>query len=36
MPVETPSVLAVIQEHLELKRRNSDLEQNMPIERYSS
>ena len=37
MPVETPSVFAhVIQEHLELKRRNSDLDENMPIERYSS
>ena len=37
MPVETPSVFAhVIQEHLELKRRNSELEQNMPLERYES
>ena len=37
MPVETPSVFAhVIQEHLELKRRNSDLDDNMPIERYST
>jgi hypothetical protein len=37
MPVETPSVFAhVIQEHLELKRRNSELDQNMPLERYSS
>jgi hypothetical protein len=37
MPVETPSVFAhVIQEHLELKRRNSDLDENMPIERYST
>jgi hypothetical protein len=37
MPVETPSVFAhVIQEHLELKRRNSELDQNMPIEKYST
>ena len=37
MPVETPSVFAhVIQEHLELKRRNSELETNMPLERYES
>ena len=37
MPVETPSVFAhVIQEHLELKRRNSELDQNMPLDRYSS
>ena len=35
MPVETPSLFArVIQDHLELKRRNSELEQAMPIERY--
>src|SRR4029077_7572464 len=37
MPVETPSVFAhVIQEHLELKRRSADLDENMPIERYST
>jgi hypothetical protein len=37
MPVETPSVFAhVIQEHLELKRRNSELDQNMPLDRYES
>jgi hypothetical protein len=37
MPVETPSVFAhVIQEHLELKRRNSELEGNMPLKRYES
>jgi hypothetical protein len=37
MPVETPSVFAhVIQEHLELKRKNSELEGNMPLERYES
>jgi len=37
MPVETPSLFArVIQDHLELKRRNSELEQAMPLERYQS
>jgi hypothetical protein len=37
MPVETPSVFAhVIQEHLELKRRNSELEPDMPLQRYES
>ena len=37
MPVETPSVFAhVIQEHLELKRRNSELEGNMPLQRYET
>jgi hypothetical protein len=35
LPVETPSLFArVIQDHLELKRRNADLEQNMPIDGY--
>ena len=35
MPVETPSLFAaVIQEHLELKRRNAALEHEMPLERY--
>lgn len=35
MPVETPSLFArVIQDHLELKRRNADLEPAMPLERY--
>lgn len=35
MPVETPSLFArVIQDHLELKRRNSDLEPAMPIDGY--
>jgi hypothetical protein len=35
MAVDTPSMFAqVIQEHLELKRRNSALEHEMPIERY--
>jgi hypothetical protein len=37
MPVETPSVFAhVIQEHLELKRKNSELEPEMPLQRYES
>jgi hypothetical protein len=35
MPVETPSLFArVIQDHLELKRRNSELERAMPIDTY--
>jgi len=35
MPVETPSLFArVIQDHLELKRRNAELEPAMPIEGY--
>ena len=35
MPVETPSLFAdVIQDHLELKRRNAELEGNMPIDAY--
>ena len=35
MAVETPSVFTqVIQEHLELKRRNAALEHEMPLERY--
>ena len=37
MPVETPSVFAhIIQEHLELKRRNSGLDQNMPLDKYET
>jgi hypothetical protein len=37
MAVESPSLFAqVIQDHLELKRRNAVLEQEMPIERYMS
>jgi hypothetical protein len=37
MSVETPSVFTqVIQEHLELKRRNAALEHEMPIEKYMS
>jgi len=35
MPVETPSIFArVIQDHLELKERNSGLEGSMPLGRY--
>src|SRR5919206_1578542 len=35
MPVDTPSMFAkVIQEHLELKRRNSALEHEMPLDKY--
>ena len=35
MPVETPSFFAqVIQDHLDLKRRNSELDGDMPIDRY--
>ncbi len=35
MPVETPSLFAqAIQEHLELKQRNSELEDEMPLETY--
>src|SRR3954465_3829796 len=37
MPVETPSLFAqVIRDHLELKDRNSDLDRQMPIDRYRS
>ena len=37
MPVEAPSVFAhVIQEHLELKRRNSELESDMPLQKYET
>jgi hypothetical protein len=37
MPVETPSLFAqVIQDHLELKRRNADLDGSMPLDRYSN
>ena len=37
MPVETPSLFArVIQDHLELKRRNAELEGEMPIDRYAA
>ncbi len=35
MPVETPSLFArVIQDHIELKRRNAELEPAMPIDGY--
>src|ERR1700733_13551337 len=35
MPVDTMSLFAnVIQEHLELRRRNAALEHEMPLERY--
>lgn len=35
MPVETPSIFSqVIQEHLELKRRNAELEGDMPLRSY--
>src|SRR3954471_10443121 len=37
MPVETPSLFAqVIKDHPELKERNSDLDRQMPIDRYRS
>jgi hypothetical protein len=37
MPVETPSLFAkVIQDHLELKERNSRLEETMPIRQYKT
>jgi hypothetical protein len=37
MPVETPSIFSkVIQDHLELKRRNAKLEPELPIGRYKS
>ena len=37
MPVETPSLFAqVIQDHLELKRKNASLDGTMPIDRYAS
>jgi hypothetical protein len=35
MPVETPSIFSkIIEEHLELKRKNSELERQLPISRY--
>ena len=35
MPVETTSLFTqVIQDHLELKRRNAELDKTMPIDRY--
>jgi hypothetical protein len=37
MPVETPSVFAkVIQDHLELKERNSRLDASMPLTQYKA
>ena len=37
MPVETPSIFSkIIEDHLELKRRNSDLDGEMPIARYKT
>jgi hypothetical protein len=37
MPVQIPSIFArVIQDHLELKARNADLEGRMPLGRYKS
>jgi hypothetical protein len=37
MPVETPSIFSrVIQEHLELKRRNAELEGEMPLKSYEA
>ena len=37
MPVETPSLFAqVIQDHLELKERNSTLEPQLPLDRYKN
>ena len=37
MPTETPSLFAnVIQDHLELKRKNSEIEPNLPIDRYKA
>ena len=37
MPVETPSLFSrVIQDHLELKRRNAELEPAMPLDRYKA
>jgi hypothetical protein len=37
VPVETASLFAqVIQDHLELKRRNAGLEPELPIDRYKS
>jgi len=35
MPVETPSIFSkIIEEHLELKRRNAGLERELPLSRY--
>jgi hypothetical protein len=37
MPVDTPSIFSkVIEDHLELKRKNAQLEHQMPIDRYKA
>ena len=37
MPVETPSIFTqVIQKHLELKQKNAELEDNLPLDRYKN
>jgi hypothetical protein len=37
MPVETPSLFAkVIQDHLELREKNAELEDNMPLGHYKA
>jgi hypothetical protein len=37
MPVEAPSIFSqVIQEHLELKRQNAELEREMPLSTYEA
>jgi hypothetical protein len=37
MTVETPALFAnIIQDHLELKRRNAEIEGDLPIDRYKS
>jgi hypothetical protein len=37
MTVETPSIFSkIIEEHLELKRRNAELERELPLSRYAS
>jgi len=37
MPVETPSLFArAIQDHLELKRRNAELDDKLPLDRYAN
>ena len=37
MPVETPSLFAqVIQDHLELKQKNAQLEPELPLDRYKN
>ena len=37
MPVDTPTLFSlVIQEHLELKERNSQLDTDLPLDRYKN